>query len=137
MTDAVRHPTRISSPSQAWIGVFPARPDRVRHMQQGLARLLDGCPLADSAVLCLSELATNSVIHSDSRLPGGVISIRADIRYGDYIRIEVRDGGGPWKQQPHTDTRPHGLDIVSSLAADCGVTGDESSGRIAWARLDW
>jgi hypothetical protein len=63
-------------------------------------------------VLCLSELAGKSVLHSASRRPWGAFTVRAELRHGDYVRVEVRDEGGPWNEHPCTDGRPHGLAIV-------------------------
>ncbi|HUY47592.1 MAG TPA: ATP-binding protein [Streptosporangiaceae bacterium] len=138
MTETAAHRTgRRATPPQAWTRAFPGRPDQIRHARQCLARMLEGCPVADDAVLCLSELASNSVIHSESRKPDGTFTVRAEIRHGEYVRIEVHDRGGPWEQRPHADGRGHGLDIVRDLAADSGIDGDALTGWVAWARLDW
>jgi serine/threonine-protein kinase RsbW len=124
---------------QAWISAFPARPDQVRHARHGLARALGecGCPVIDEALLCLSELASNAVLHSASRFPGGTFTVRADIRPGQHVRIEVHDRGGPWHQADHADGRLHGLAIVRTLAQEAGVCGGESAGWTAWAQLAW
>jgi len=53
------------------------------------------------------------------------------------VRVEVRDGGGPWEEHPHADGRAHGLAIVRDLAAESGIDGNAATGWIAWARLDW
>ena len=34
----------------------------------------------------------------------------------DYVRIEVTDAGGPWRDGPHGDDRPHGFDVVDAIA---------------------
>lgn len=88
-------------------------------------------------MLCLSELAGNSVLHSASRKPGGVFTMRAEIRHGDYVRIEVRDEGGAWNKRPGPEGRAHGLAIVRTLADESGVDGDALTGWIAWARFAW
>ena len=82
------------------------------------------------------ELATNAVLHSASRNPGGTFTVRAAI-FDDHVRIEVEDNGGTWDEHPHSDSRPHGLDIVRELAADCGRDGSPLTGWVAWARLEW
>jgi hypothetical protein len=122
--------------AQIWTREFPARPEQVGQARKFLAAVLQGCPAADDALLCLSELASNSVLHSDSRRPGGVFTVRAELRNGDYVRVEVRDGGGPWNEHPHADGRLHGLAIVRQVAAESGTDGNAQSGWIAWARLD-
>ena len=58
------------------------------------------CPVADDAVLSLSELAGNSVLRSRSRRPGGTFTVRAEVRDGNYVRAEVRDEGSPWNETP-------------------------------------
>ena len=50
--------------------VFPARPEQVGAARRFVARLLAGTPVADDAVLCVSELAGNCVSHSVSGCPG-------------------------------------------------------------------
>ena len=117
--------------------VLPARPDQVRVARAFLATVLAGCPAADEAILCASELATNSCLHSASRKAGGTFTVRAEVHEGNYVWIEVEDNGGPWNQHAHPDGRPHGLDIVRAYAADSGIDGDPLTGWIAWARLDW
>jgi hypothetical protein len=77
------------------------------------------------------------VLHSASRKPGRVFTVRAEIRHGDYVRIEVRDEGGAWNERPGPDGRAHGLAIVRTLADESGVGGDALTGWVAWARLAW
>ena len=87
-------------------------------------------------MLCVSELATNAVLHSASRNPGGTFTVRAAIADG-HVQVEVEDDGGRWEERPHLDSRPHGLDIVRELASDCGRDGSLLTGWVAWARLQW
>ncbi|HUY51489.1 MAG TPA: ATP-binding protein [Streptosporangiaceae bacterium] len=56
-------------PPFTWSRSFPAQPDQVRHARRFLAQVLDGCPAADDAILCLSELTSNALTHSNSRKP--------------------------------------------------------------------
>jgi len=119
-----------------WSRMFPARADQVREARAFLRAVLDGCPAADDATLCISELAANAVLHSDSRKPGGTFTVRAEVHHGDYVWIEVEDNGGAWNQRTHRDGRPHGLDIVRALATDSGIDGDPITGWAAWARFD-
>ena len=123
-------------PPRAFTRSFPARPDQVGEARAFLRAALDGCPVADDAVLCVSELGANAVLHSDSRKAGGTFTVRAEVHPGDYLWVEVEDNGGRWNQHAHADGRPHGLDIVRALAADSGIDGDPVTGWVAWARLD-
>jgi hypothetical protein len=60
---------------------------------------------------------------------------RAEVR-PDRLRIEVEDAGGPWRDRPRNDGRPHGFDVVTAIAGPgkWGIDGD-ASGRIAWVTL--
>jgi hypothetical protein len=125
------------SASRTYDRVFVAVASQVGAARRFLAGALGGCPLADDALLCLSELASNSVLHSNSKKPGGTFTVRAEVHDGDYLWLEVEDSGGPWEERDHRDGRAHGLDIVRALAADSGRDGDPSTGWVLWARLDW
>ena len=48
----------------------------------------------------------------------------------------MEDAGGPWRDGPRDDGRPHGFDVVTAIAGagNWGVDGD-ARGRIAWAKL--
>jgi len=106
----------------------------VGHVRRAIAKYLAGCPAADDALLIVSELATNAIVHSASR--GKSFTIRADQR-ADHVRVEVEDLGGPWRRRQHDD-RPHGLNVVEALTGPDGwgtQTTSEGS-RIVWAQLD-
>jgi hypothetical protein len=126
-----------TSPPRTRSRVFPARPDQVREARKLISAALDGCPAADDAILCVSELAANSCLHSASREAGGTFTVRAEVHEDDYVWIEVEDSGGPWNQRAHPDGRPHGLDIVRTYAADSGIDGDPLTGWTVWAKIDW
>jgi anti-sigma regulatory factor (Ser/Thr protein kinase) len=81
-------------------------------------------------------LATNAVLHSNSRSASGAFTVRAVLRPGDHVHIEVQDNGGPWAPEPSDPNRGHGLDIIRALATDWGIVGDQTS-RSIWARFDW
>jgi anti-sigma regulatory factor (Ser/Thr protein kinase) len=116
--------------------VFPARPEQVGAARRFVARLLAGTPVADDAVLCVSELAGNCVSHSVSGYLGGTFTVRVEPHDGDYVWLEVADQGGPWRPSA-PDGRVHGLEIVRRLASESGVAGSLLTGWEAWARLDW
>jgi Histidine kinase-like ATPase domain len=128
--------TALADPPGHYEQVFPGRLDQVAAARRFLARLLDGYPVADDAVLCGSELAANCVEHSASGAPGGTFTVRAHVRPGDFVWLEVAGGGGPW-QAPERDGRPHGLEIVGQFAARTGVSGSARTGWVTWARIDW
>jgi anti-sigma regulatory factor (Ser/Thr protein kinase) len=120
----------------AYEQAFPARPEQVGAARHFVARLLAGTPVADDAVLCVSELASNCVSYSVSGRPGGTFTVRVEPHDGDYVWLEVADQGGPWRPSA-PDGRVHGLEIVHRLASESGVAGSVFTGWEAWARLDW
>lgn len=70
------------------------RPERVAVARAFAAAVLGRRhPEGETAVLLLSELVTNSVRHSASRLPGQTITVTV-LGDGKVIRIEVTDRSG-------------------------------------------
>ena len=86
-----------AAPILTWSRDFPATPDQASGARQFLNVILAGHPAAEDASLCLSELATNAMLHSRSREPGGLFTVRA-LLHGSHLRVEVHDQGGPWLQ---------------------------------------
>ena len=126
--------TAAAAGTRRHTGTYPAEPRQVGLARAALAGWLGGGPQADEAVLAASEFATNAVVHSASR-HGGAFTVHAEVRQ-EYLRIEVEDAGGPWRDGPNDDERPHGFDVVTALAGtrNWGIDGDDR-GRVAWARL--
>jgi serine/threonine-protein kinase RsbW len=122
----------------AWSRAFLATPAQAREARQFLSRILADFPAADDAVLCLAELASNAIVHSLSRKPGGHFTVRAQMRRGDRLRVEVEDQGGTWTRHLIAPDAPHGrgLAIVARLARDWGRTGDGQTGWTVWFELD-
>ncbi|HET7243996.1 MAG TPA: ATP-binding protein [Streptosporangiaceae bacterium] len=116
--------------------VFAGDAGQVRAARRFLAGLLDGCPAAGDAVLCVSELATNAVLHSRSGRPGGGFTVRATRQPGS-ARVEVTDEGGPWGHERDGDGQSgRGLLIVGELASRWGRE-DGAGRRTVWFELDW
>ena len=123
-------------PLIGWSRAFPATAEQAREARQFLAGILDGHPATDDAVLCLSELASNAILHSRSGAPGGHFHVRVE-RHGSHVRVEVTDQGGPWAQsQPHDDQNGRGLLVVAQLARDFGRSGDEHAGWTVWYEIE-
>jgi anti-sigma regulatory factor (Ser/Thr protein kinase) len=125
--------TAAAAGTRRHTGTYPAEPRQVGLARAALAGWLDDRP-QDDAILVASEVATNAVVHSASR-HGGAFTVRAEVRQ-EYLRIEVEDAGGPWRDGPRDDGRPHGFDVVAAIAGagNWGIDGD-ARGRVAWARL--
>jgi len=121
---------------RASAATYPGSPEQVRRVRAHLRNLLDGCPVANEVILCVSELAANAVLHSDSRRPGGTFTVRIELCPGTSIRVEVEDDGGPWIAPPPDPESGRGLDIIRALTAGWGVTAS-AAGRAVWAHIDW
>ncbi|HXL95552.1 MAG TPA: hypothetical protein VN969_42055 [Streptosporangiaceae bacterium] len=113
---------------------YPGQADQVWQARHAIAKYLAGCLAADDALLIVSELASNAIVHSASR--GAFFTISAEAR-ADHVRIEAEDLGGPWHHK-QCDDRPHGLDVVEALTGPSGWGVEDTSDgrRVVWARLD-
>jgi anti-sigma regulatory factor (Ser/Thr protein kinase)/DNA-binding XRE family transcriptional regulator len=126
------------APVSSWLcsRVFPARPDQVAGARAFLGRVLHGCPMIYDAQVICSELLTNAVRHSRSGLPGGHVTVRAEVREHDYAWLEVEDQGGDWSTADHDDESGRGLEVVAALSDYWDIRGDDTR-RMVCARLDW
>jgi anti-sigma regulatory factor (Ser/Thr protein kinase) len=114
---------------------LPATAGQVAEARQFVAEFVDDPALAGDAVLCVSELAANAVLHSDSRFAGGRFTVAAE-RYSDgRFRIKVLDQGGRWIERAKAGREHLGLMIVSRLASAWGIHGDAPRGRTVWFEL--
>jgi anti-sigma regulatory factor (Ser/Thr protein kinase) len=95
-------------------------------------------PCTAVAVLLVSELVSNSMRHSDSRLPGGTITITVTGRPGG-ARVEVRDAGGAsvpavTGADDALAENGRGLWLVNDLAARWGYRR-EPGGLVTWFEI--
>jgi anti-sigma regulatory factor (Ser/Thr protein kinase) len=112
---------------------FRAELSQVREARGYLARAMGGSPARDDAVACLSELATNAVVHSRSGR-GGSFTVEVSRGAGRW-RVAVADEGGRWQHQPNGDgASGRGLAVVTGLAARWRIDGG-SLGRVAWFEI--
>ena len=75
--------------------VICGRPEQVGVARAFVRQVLGAChPGTERVMLLTSELVTNSVNHSDSRLDGGTITVTVRTA-ADRVRVEVADAGGP------------------------------------------
>lgn len=126
---------RAGGPLRSTI-TLPATADQIAEARRFVAGLDANEALAADAVLCLSEVATNAVLHSNSRSAGGWFTVSAEL-YGDgSLRIKVEDQGGRWLERPKPEAQQHlGLAIVRSLASAWGIENDGPDRRIVWFEL--
>jgi serine/threonine-protein kinase RsbW len=125
----------IASPPRSSI-TLRATASQVAEARRFVASLVTDPTLAADAVLCLSEVATNAVIHSNSRRVGGRFTVSAH-RTGDgHLRIEVEDQGGRWMERAKPQGQQHlGLIVVSQLASAWGIETDGCHHRMVWFEL--
>jgi anti-sigma regulatory factor (Ser/Thr protein kinase) len=117
---------------------YPGIITQARCVRADLTKIAADCPAVDELVLLASELATNSILHSESGHPERTFTVRAVLWPGDYAWVEVADQGGAWTADEYDDEHGRGLAIVAAVAGDdnWGIDGDSRS-RVAWFRLDW
>jgi len=110
---------------------FELDPRSVGAARRFTEEALSGRPgeLIESAVLMVSELATNSIRHA---MTGFQLTIACE---PDAVRIEVTDrgGGSPRLQSPGLDEPTgRGLRIVDELADAWGVKRSAKDGKTVW-----
>jgi anti-sigma regulatory factor (Ser/Thr protein kinase) len=119
--------------------VLPGTPQAVGAARQIARDLLgDEHPATQTAMLLLSELVTNSVLHSKSGEPGGSVTV-ALCSGPAGILIQVRDDGGPTEPRVGVVTADgaehgYGLLLVDAMAERWG-TISSPDGRVTWCRV--
>lgn len=93
----------------------------------------------DDLQLCLSELVTNAILHSRSRLPGGRLMVIVQVEGGGVVRVSVLDEG-PLGLKDRTelglpDEHGRGLGIVECLSIEHGQSRPFAGG-LSWFRID-
>jgi anti-sigma regulatory factor (Ser/Thr protein kinase) len=123
---------------RAWVMTFKASHEKVRLARTELRTALATWGLhhvEDSALVVLSELATNAVIHA-----GGWVTVSANTsRNRKILNIQVRDWNpsAPRWTREVTCASEHGrgLHIVSELSCKWGVLRLQD-GKAVWAELE-
>jgi anti-sigma regulatory factor (Ser/Thr protein kinase) len=112
--------------------------DQVARARQFVAGELAGCPVADEAILCVSELATNAVRHTASG-DGGKFEVIVQ-RWASLARVSVRDEGSAGMPTARSfdlvSESGRGLGLVAMVADRWGQSGD-GAGRVVWFELSW
>ncbi len=137
-------PRRVILPAPPLIRVLPGVPESATAARRLTLQLLgDHHPVTDTAMLLMSELVTNSVIHSRSRRPGGTVTV-AVCAGPTSVLIQVRDDGGPSEpllaaaqagaEDASGAEHGYGLLLVDALAETWG-TSVTTDGRVTWCRL--
>jgi anti-sigma regulatory factor (Ser/Thr protein kinase) len=126
----------------SWRRVFPGRLDQVAVARSWSGQLLAGTGRADDAVLVVTELVSNALLHTRSGQPHGWFGI--ELAWGRHARIAVHDLGADRTPLLALASVPveellgehgRGLQLVRELAEDVGVDGSRESGHTVWALL--
>jgi anti-sigma regulatory factor (Ser/Thr protein kinase) len=116
----------------------PCRPDQVGVVREFVQRELQGDPRAEVAVLVASELATNSVRHSSSRLGGTMTVIVMGARDG-IVLVGVADAGGGTvpvlRDEDDCAEEGRGLRLVSYLCPKWGFRIQADGSLVTWVAL--
>ncbi|MEU5090665.1 ATP-binding protein [Streptomyces sp. NPDC021356] len=89
----------------------------------------------DDVLLCVSELATNALLHGVP--PGRGFAVLLMLHAGSVLRVEVHDSGGGEVREPEASAESEhgrGLLLVAALADKWGVE-ERSPGKIVWAEF--
>jgi anti-sigma regulatory factor (Ser/Thr protein kinase) len=124
----------------SWARAFPGTPRQAGAARRFVAGLLEGSPFRDDAIVVLSELFTNAVLHTESGEPGGLVIVQVT-RWRLGVRIAVTDQGSPGQpviRDPSTcgelTGNGRGLYLAAHLAGHLDWH-DDASGRTTAAIL--
>lgn len=115
---------------------FDARPESIGQARAFTAEVLAGWGLlgrAEDIRLCVSELATNALVHGTA--PGHGFLVKLDIDE-ETVRLEVHDSRRQHpeaRQAADTDLSGRGLTLVDALADGWGVQDRTPVGKIVWS----
>jgi anti-sigma regulatory factor (Ser/Thr protein kinase) len=133
-----RTPVAVGEPPCAWQAILPAAdrsPGLARRVARDALSSWQLTHLTDTALLLISELVTNAVLHAGT---GGMgLELHLEIQ-GTLLRMEVHDADlrGPEPRVPSAlDESGFGLVIVDALADKWGVR-ETAAGKAVWAELD-
>lgn len=115
---------------------FPHTLSSAQSARRFVEQQLSGLPpsLVERAIMLVSELATNAILHARSDFE---LSVSFPVP-GSCVRIEVADAGGgePRPQQPPpTAEHGRGLQLVAALSNRWGVERQSDGGKTVWFEL--
>lgn len=113
--------------------VFGGTADQVRVVRLFVRQHLAGHPAAADAVMVVSELATNSIMHSATRRAGGQFLVCAAVTGDRQAAMIVTDQGGPFRPGRRVAGRDgesgRGLAVVRSLTSLFRICSHETGHR--------
>jgi anti-sigma regulatory factor (Ser/Thr protein kinase) len=117
---------------------FPGRPEHVRAARRFVAAPLAAWPATqEAALLLVSEVVTNAILHSASGDEGGSVEVRYALDDQE-VYVEVADAGSAGQPRRHgvylEGVSGRGLALVAAMASGWGVH-EHQPGRVVWFRL--
>ncbi|MFC7303197.1 ATP-binding protein [Streptomyces monticola] len=117
---------------------FPSAPERIAEVRHAVAAVLTYWnvdeDVRDMAVLTVSELATNAVVHA-----AGSASITVLVEVASDLHVAVRDGSRklPARKDPRgaDNENSRGLAIVAALCSEWGTTVYGDGTKSVWANF--
>ncbi len=114
----------FQAPAPAVTRSFAGLPESVAAARSWVAAFFPDAATAADAALMTSELVTNAILHSASRLPGGQVTVRVAAGCGS-ARVDVIDAGPLPPCFPRRRGLGQGLAIVAALADVSGADGPD------------
>ena len=113
---------------------FAASEDSVGQARRLVAEAVSDLPgtIRDAAVLMVSELTTNALVHAPSGFEMTIVRTDASVT----VSVTDRGDGTPVVRSP-TTAEPHGrgLQIVEVLSDEWGTTAVPPTGKTVWFRI--
>lgn len=115
---------------------FKARPESVGQARTFTTETFTDWGLlgrAEDIRLCVSELATNALVHGTAPGHGFLVKLDAD---EEVVRLEVHDSRQQHpeaRQAASTDTSGRGLILVNELADGWGIQDRTPLGKMVWS----
>jgi anti-sigma regulatory factor (Ser/Thr protein kinase) len=114
----------MTSPTAAVARSFPGRPESVSAARSWVAGFFPVPATAADAALMTSELVTNAILYSASRLPGGRVTVSVSVGIaGGSLRVDVIDQGEIAPRMTAARGLGQGLALVAALADASGADG--------------
>jgi hypothetical protein len=112
--------------------IFPAVRDQIARAPQGHKEAIGDDPALDTVVLLVSELTTNSVLHSGSSFFGLLVTRVADGELRVAVTDEGRRGLPHLHQQAPANECGRGVHLMDTLAQRWGITRQAGVGVAVW-----
>ncbi|HKG50367.1 MAG TPA: ATP-binding protein [Actinomycetales bacterium] len=113
--------------------LLPPEPISVRHARRHVGEVLRQSgreQWADDAMLAVSELVSNVVLHAHTDC-----EVSVELDHDEDVRVSVRDLDTNLPTQQHFSayaTTGHGLSLVGQLSAECGIDSLGPDGKVVW-----